>query len=150
MRRMRTYYYGCKDRPGHYLFQPSEQGMRSVGREADALGFGWAAMQLDGNYPPAERGRPDDRGHRRVLREAPQGAAALHHVERRGVTWTIVAFWDRSVDDRPGCSSTFLIEGQSTFEEAMEIAKSAFPSVWARLPFEVVPAWSDRLNGGKQ
>ena len=135
---MRVFYFGAIDRPGHYLWQPGRNGVKSVpGPEADTLGWGWCAGKLDGRYPPARRRAPDKRGYCMVLAEATQGAAALHHETRNDVEWTILAFWDRSVDTRGGCSSTYLLEGTHDYPTAVKLAKEHFPTVWARYTFHV-------------
>jgi hypothetical protein len=65
------------------------------------------------------------------------GEALLHHRERAGVTWTALAFWDRSVDDRYGSNSVFILRGALSFEEAVTLAREQFPEVWARFSFTV-------------
>lgn len=66
--------------------------------------------------------------------EAPQGHAALHHIEG----WTFVSFWDRSGDSRGNSNSTFAMRGTHDFAAVTEAARAAFPEIWARFPFEVV------------
>jgi hypothetical protein len=51
--------------------------------------------------------------------------------------WTVVSFWDRSVDDRGGCNSSFIVPGDWTFNQVIEISKVRFPWVWERIKFEV-------------
>lgn len=65
-----------------------------------------------------------------------QGWAALH--KRDG--WTLISFYDRSVDSRPGSNSSFLAEGNFTFEEMLGIAREYFPRVMSRFTFEIVEA----------
>jgi hypothetical protein len=64
---------------------------------------------------------------------SPEGVAQLHHKDG----WTALAFWDRSVDSRPGSHSTFFTEGTHDFTAMVEICKRDFPEVWARYPFEI-------------
>lgn len=71
-------------------------------------------------------------------RELAQGIAALHLFPDAGVT--VLAFWDRSVDGRPGSNSMFLLPGLLSFRGAALAAARHFPSIWARLDFEVAPA----------
>lgn len=126
-----VYYFGCWEESGHYLWRAEG---RSARREESKV-LPWS--QLDGTLPPADR-RPMRRegDYPEVDREAPQGHAALHH--KGG--WTAIAFWDRSVDRRPGSSSTFLIRGIHTWEDAVRIAKAVYPRTWARYGFPIVLA----------
>lgn len=66
----------------------------------------------------------------------PEGRALLHH--RDG--WTAVAFWDRTGDSRPGSNTAFLLDEVLDFDAAVDAARQAYPHVFARFTFEVVPA----------
>jgi len=63
-----------------------------------------------------------------------QGVARLHHFNG----CTLLAFWDRTGDSRPGSNSVFFIPGRVLFDEAVEAARKAFPGIWRRFTFEVV------------
>jgi hypothetical protein len=65
-----------------------------------------------------------------------EGRALIHHKDG----WTAMSFWDRSVDHRGKCNSSFLAEGTFTFEEMLAIAREKFPRVVGRFKFEIVPA----------
>lgn len=125
------YYFGCWMESGHYLWRAEG---RSARHGEDRV-LPWP--QLDGTLPPADR-RPvrKEGSYPEVEREAPQGHAALHH--KGG--WTAISFWDRSVDSRPGSSSTFFIRGLHTWDDAVRIAKAAYPRTWGRFKFPVVLA----------
>lgn len=115
-------YFGCANREGgHYLWMP---GMQSVPYhvQRDHLPGVLQSHGLDGSYAP--------------LGPEVEGRALLHHVHGR----TVLAFWDRSVDQRGGSNSAFILRGVLTFEEAVARAKAAFPEVWARFTFDVVGA----------
>ena len=88
--------------------------------------------QVDGGFCPGGANAPRE--------DQIEGLAALHHVDR----WTVLAFWDRSADDRHGSHSTFLVEGAHAFDEAGALARKAFPAVWSRYPFAVRPIGSSR------
>ncbi len=95
--------------------------------------FRWET--LDGGFAPRIR-----RGVVMVERsqvspgeELPEGHAALHHMNG----WTVISFWDRSVDDRGASCSSFVVEGELPWAEAWEAAKTTFPTVVARYKFEV-------------
>jgi hypothetical protein len=63
-----------------------------------------------------------------------EGRATFVHLNG----WTIISFWDRSVDTRGKCNSAFVMRGIYSFEDAIEKAKAAFPQIWKRFTFEVV------------
>ena len=119
------YFFGCWGEPGHYLFNPR------------------GGMTPHATLPPQIRGRidggfcraapPGERWDGKKAYEA-EGLALLHHVEG----WTILAFWDRSGDQRWGSHSTYLAKGEHDFAEMVRLAREAFPAVWARYGFEVV------------
>lgn len=110
------YYFGCHDRPGHYLW--TERG-NGADRIADSV-LPFRYTILDGGLLPHDR-------------EQIEGDATIVHWPN----WTVISFWDRSVDKRGGCSSAFAIPGRLTFDEAVEVAKAKFPWVWERFNFEV-------------
>lgn len=103
-------YFGCKDGPGHFVFNADG----SQRRDDD-----WFLI-ADGGLQPEGSQR--------------EGVARLHHFN--GVT--IIAFWDRSVDKRPGSCSAFALKGKLSFFDARATAKQHFPWVFARFKFEVV------------
>lgn len=109
----RVYYFGCNREPGHYWFEP---GMRST---KDRLPI------IDGMFCPMDS-------------EA-EGPAQLVYLTpgQYRKAWTLIAFWDRTVDGRPGSNSAFMVEGTVSFEEAVAHSRAAFPSIWSRFTFEV-------------
>lgn len=117
------YYFGCGNRPGHYMHAP---GMRTGGSLAERRAIGrlvytnpWGTS-IDGGLCLRGIGERE-------------GIADLHQKD----DWTAVAFWDRSVDHRPGSNSVFLVHGLHDFDQVMEMARQAFPTVFARFGFEV-------------
>jgi hypothetical protein len=111
-----VFYFGCVDRPGHYLFISDT---REVWHKEDAL--------PSSIYPKCDTGFC-----RRDINEK-EGAANVAYVDG----YTILAFWDRSVDKRGKSNSAFIEKGTFTFEEMIVKAKQEFPKVWARFTFEV-------------
>jgi hypothetical protein len=110
------YYFGCMDVPGHYLFRGKiHQNPRYLPDD-----FPVSLRTLDGGLLPPMLPRVE-------------GRAEIIHCEE----WTILAFWDNSVDSRSGANSNFIIRGWTVFENAVEIAKKAYPYVWERFKFEV-------------
>jgi len=118
---MRAYYFGCYGPAGHVWHG---QGMRSLGLSG-AEGTPWLAGDVDGGLAPRD-GRD----------ELPQGVAALHH--RDG--WTALSFWDRTGDSRGNSNSTFVLEAELDFDQALALARELFPELFARFDFEVVQA----------
>lgn len=111
---MKVLYFGCDGQPGHYLWNPgmSDAGFYSQGR-------GWPHVpweRIDGVLAPQNVGQR-------------HGASALHHLDG----WTAWAFWDRTVDTRPGCNSIFFAEGTHDEAKMRELAQEHFPEIWARV-----------------
>lgn len=52
--------------------------------------------------------------------------------------WTLLSFWDDSVDGRPGSCSTFVVRGLYTFADTCALAQEGFPRVWERFGFPIV------------
>jgi hypothetical protein len=111
------FYFGCRGGAGHHLFHPSG-GM--------AYGF---SVPVD--FPCSES--PDATFLPSKEHEV-EGVASLCQVNG----WTVLAFWDRSIDNRPGANSAFLVRGIMDFEAICAIAREAFPWVWQRFKFPVV------------
>lgn len=115
-------YFGSWGRkPGHFLWTTT--GTNNPGVEKR---LPWRESEFY-RLPPQVYRSDYDRD------EAPQGHAALH-VRK---DWTAIAFWDRSVDKRGNCMSAFFLRGIHQWNDAIQIAKHHFPSVWERFPWEV-------------
>lgn len=116
-----AFYFGCIGQTGHYLWNTCGNTARSERLPKDfpqrSLTYGPVA---DGVFAP---NLPDQK----------EGIASVWH----GNGWTILAFWDRSVDGRYGCSSTFYLRGDYDFDAALQQAQQWFPFVWERFKFKV-------------
>ena len=104
-------YFGCIDGPGHYLWQslngyPSRFAMQDPRNRL--------LHKLDGLLCPAD---------------TTEGVVLKHFIHGH----TVVAFWDRSVDSRPGSSSSFFLEGAHSYQYVIAAARQAFPKVLARI-----------------
>lgn len=108
------YYYGPLRQTGHYFF--SDDG---CSRHAAVDETPWR-YEVDGGLAPNGP-------------SGPEGIALLHKKDG----WTAISFWDRTVDTRPGSCSTYLAEGDFTFEQMVEMAKTRFAERWNRMKFEV-------------
>ena len=113
-------YFGPWAEPGHFLFREGGQYFRGK----LPLGFPWdpwsSTSGIDGQLQPPSG-------------EQEEGAALLHHKDG----WTALSFWDRSVDKRGGCNSTYFAEGTFTFEQMVHMAKTRFSERWDKMRFEV-------------
>ena len=47
--------------------------------------------------------------------------------------WTLIACWDRSADKRGGCTMTFAFSEVMTGEDAVALARSAWPGIFERI-----------------
>jgi hypothetical protein len=108
-------YFGCLERAGHFWHGPVK-----FWEHDPPLGL------------PEEIVRRIDQGY------CPEGSQdegrALLTVESG---WTILAFWDRSVDGRGGSHSTFVCKGEHDFDTMVAMSRKQWPTVWERFKFEV-------------
>jgi hypothetical protein len=111
-------YFGCKGDIGHYLWTWDHSPSRKYEKNLQEAGL-W--NDIDKGFCP--------KGPQR------QGAYKLTHMNG----WTILAFWDRSVDPRPGSHSTFLKHGEWAAEEMLYWAGQLHPDVIARQPVAPFP-----------
>ena len=114
---MKVYYFGCLGEVGHFMYEPP--GRVTTESNQFTLTNPWR-LEVDGKLCPDDATQPE-------------GIARLH--VRDG--WTAVAFWDRSLDARPGSCSVFLVEGELEFDAAVKAARSSFPAVLERFKFPV-------------
>ena len=113
------WYFGCRRTHGHYFYIEDtdhwdNKTLRPEGVPDEII------SQIDGGFCPPN-----------IKQE--QGPARITHL----AGWTLLGFWDRSIDGRFGSNSAFLAEGDFNFEEMVNLAQERFPTVWARLPFAV-------------
>lgn len=122
----RMFYFGCWGVSGHYLF--TDRGEHPEPHVEASLRA--AVGSIDGRYPPQYNQRAfSEPGYQE------EGLALVHHVNG----WTVLAFWDRSIDRRFACNSNFIAEGAHDFDAMRTLARDRFPTIWARFPFEVRP-----------
>lgn len=134
----KVYYFGNWGQPGHYLFNSQRQGVRGDGEIPSIFN----ARNLDARWcrNPGAAWKGDE----------PEGLAYLHHVEIQagdhmdapfiGSKWTVLAFADRSGDERNGSNSAFISDGVHTFQQMILLARSHFPDIWKRMTssFDIV------------
>lgn len=114
------FYFGCKNGAGHYAHDV----------RGNYLGRHWL-NKLDGRTAP-----------KRNRAELPQGHCSLSYTtgNDNDPPYTLVSFWDRSVDSRPGSNSIFAIPGELKFEEALVAINTNFQWVVSRFRFPLVLA----------
>lgn len=113
----RIFYFGCLGDVGHYLWDHMSMSTRLVPTD-----FPCDWHELDGRFLTVPKSVPGIEGY-----------GSLVHLN----AWTILSFWDRSVDTRPGSLSVFVIHGTLTFDEAVASAQEWFPRIWQRYKFQV-------------
>lgn len=120
-----TLYFGCWDRPGHFLHDP--RGLKLWEREFPT-GFPWDFGLMDGGL--LRNGKVPDSPDGRVFWTC-GGATAF---------WYAFYWWDRSVDKRGACNSGLYVRGFGWPEEheAFAYACAQFPRVIARQKFPLV------------
>lgn len=119
-------YFGCWDRPGHYLVDNHGYSVHSI---EDRLP--WLPQDIDCKMQPGCRME-----HGRLVKGAEtEGVCRVHHKDG----WTAISMWDRSIDGRGGCNSTFMAKGEFSFEQMVVIAKEQFPKIVKRFHFEMTP-----------
>ncbi len=112
------FYFGCWTEAGHHLRDERGQTINERRMPSD---FPCGECVLDGGFLPPKQ--PEQ-----------EGLATVAHLNG----WTVLAFWDRSIDSRGKSNSAFIMRGGMSFHEACHLAKDAFPSIWSRFKFEIV------------
>jgi hypothetical protein len=105
-------YFGCVEGPGHYLRGGSTGDRGDVRQAFEEIDMALCWSQKDQT----------------------QGRALV--TRRNG--WTALAFWDRSLDQRPGCNSVFFVRGNLTFAQMVWVSRHRWPKIWSRFSFQVV------------
>lgn len=113
------FYSGCWNEPGHFLHRVDGYHLYEQALSKD---FPVRPDSLDGAFLPQ--------------RQQIEGRGVLLHFPG----WTLLTFWDRSVDKRYNSCSAFVMRGKWTFEETVAHCKQWFPQVWERFKFPVTEA----------
>ncbi len=129
----KVFYFGPLKAAGHHLFDRDDGWMLSRNQLPLDFPASWSlGYDIDGCLQP---GCKKVSGHWTHGQEV-EGLALLHHVSG----WTAISFWDRSVDKRGGCNSTFIARGTLTFDELLTLAKAQYPKRFALMTFNIVEA----------
>lgn len=131
------YFFGCgMNEKGHYLFDTNGRRLNdhNIGAYGNVmLDFPIRINCLDGGLLAYDNTRQVE------------GRAIVSHI--RG--WTIVSFWDRSVDTRRNSNANFIMRGTFDFEAALERIKAVWPTIFARFTFPIVECKTE-LKGSDQ
>lgn len=112
---------GITGEGGHYLFNQKMWSISPYSSKSLPEDFPCGVAHLDGCFLPPKGPQVE-------------GVSSLWHVN----DWAVLAFWDRSGDERGNSNSAFVIRGQMVgFVQACRIAREAFPEIWERMAFEV-------------
>lgn len=131
----RAYFFGCLIL-GHHLYGPRIAGQIDRVDIVPASSTPWKLSEIDGNAQPNSAlyahtwQVPGEK--------QPLGVARLHH--RAG--WTMLSFWDRSMDTRYGSNGNFILEGTHDFTAACSTARSIWPELWERITSQ--PGWPSK------
>lgn len=116
-------YFGCLFGQGHYLHGTSGPESRSP-----TLHMPWGLHELDTTLCPDYAPSGKSVAVRLLASHQEPYRALLHH--RKG--WTAVSFWDRTSDTRFNSNSTFVAEGDFSFEDMLAMARTRFRTVMER------------------
>ena len=115
---VQAYYFGCQRESGHYWWRPDRLPYGTSSHVAQTVGPN-IHPKVDGGFCP---------------KRDVQGNAKLTEIDG----WTILSFWDNSIDTRKNSSSSFVAKGSYDFDAMQAIAREQFPRVWKRYAFEIV------------
>jgi len=115
-------YYGCGPADtGHYFWLPDSYRGKYANSHDKLAACPWG-YSVDGGLQSQGACR--------------QGRCALHRKDG----WTALAWWDQSMDTRPGSCSTFCMLGEHDFDVMVAAFRESFPWAAQRMGFELVLA----------
>lgn len=112
----RVYYFGCGLRLGHWWYAPSKEGKIWQPSAAVADAMRTIFPKIDGHFTPNDGPEVE-------------GEAKLTVVPG---PWTVLAWWDRSFDYRPGANSAIVADRQLDFDQMVALLAIHFPKVSQR------------------
>lgn len=123
----KVYYYGCNGDTGHFWWEPGQR--YRINRPTNVPQC--IQVSIDGGFVTGSK----------------EGVAELTHVN----DWTVLGFPDQSVDYRGGSHSTFVIQAERlSFNDALLLARNAWPDIFARFDFEIVSKPSNTTDKGDE
>ncbi len=131
-----VYFFGCGRDVGHYWHGPH---LRYVSHTVYRTPP-WQDHDIDGKAQPTCREETRHGKTRWVSDpEEQEGPARIHH--RKG--WTMLSFWDRSVDKRFASNGSFVAKGEHDHNGMMDLAQEHFPELLGRLTAPLRPETGD-------
>lgn len=118
-------YFGCIRDKGHYLWESDGRPLLVFGNTMKQMpGINPAILTgIDGMFPPANNGG--------------EGVYSVNIINEKLI---IIAWWDYSIDNRPGSNSALIGYGYKNEQIIISDAMIAYPSVMTRqrklLPFK--------------
>ena len=119
---MRVYYFGCWNSLGHHLYN-------HVGRLLHPFKNALPWKQIDGTLCPADTKQ--------------QGIVKIHY--KNG--WSAAAFWDYSVDHRPGSNSVLFVEDLIDITQVRGEFQETFPQIYNRFAFDLIEWFEPEERG---
>ena len=110
---MRVFYFGCWSDYGHFLYDHNGKEIGFSHKD-----FPWKS--LDGVLCPKDTRK--------------EGVVKFHHANG----WTAAAFWDSSIDTRPGSNSVLIVEDLIDITEVICEFRETFPHIYKRFNFDLV------------
>jgi len=111
---MKIYFHGCRTDKGHFLYKSGDSSYK--------LGFDLSKIlgrHLDSGFAPCDR-----------------LTGGYEEQFKAMITWTsgytVIAFWDRTIDQRHASNSAFVVDENMCFANMVPLCKDAFPEVFAR------------------
>ena len=117
------FYFGCFEKPGHYLRDENMNTIYGVHNSAVPADFPVSLKTLSGGlFPPKT--------------SIKRGEAYISRING----WTLISFEGDSLDRRPKSLNVFILKGDLTFAAALKAARDVFPQIFERYDFEVILA----------
>jgi len=122
---MKVFYFGCYKDHGHFMRASDANGkLRYSTEEHEFVDKNPWGYEIDSGLCP------------KTIGYETEGLSSIHQKDG----WTVLSFWDRSIDSRHKSNSNFLAEGTFDFAEMLKISKEHFPEVFQRFKFEIKQA----------
>jgi len=122
---MKHYYFGCNKQAGHFWFTSVNKGEYLIPHCSFSIPkeLGSIRTSIDSSFCPADT--------------EVEGISNLWLLISGKKRWTILSFWDHSVDSRPGSNSNFVIEGEHNFNKMINLITKYFPFIITRFHFDI-------------
>lgn len=124
---VRAFFFGCWNRSGHsWHVKNDSMSYIEIERSVPKI----VNDHIDGGFCPGANWED----YYRKSRPEVEGEATLTHV----AGWTVLGWWDRSVDSRSACNSNVVTPGTRSYADMVSICRNQFPHVLSRRDKEIV------------